>query len=301
MTFFLIIDIIKLKFGDIMEIFIGKKSGFCYGVKRAYDGALENVKKGKIYCLGEIVHNSFVIHDLESKGVTFIDDINECNLKNKKLLLRAHGVAKEVYEECEKLGAEVLDYTCPNVKKIHDIVNEYADNGHFVILCGSKTHPENIGTISFARKNSFILESENDIDCLLKVLENSNLKKVLLISQTTFSVEKFEKIKNVLSEKLENYELVIKNTICNATKLNQDETNELSKVVDYMIVVGGKNSSNTLKLYDISKKNLENTILVQSYKDIDFNLVKKYEKIGIVYGASTPNELIDEIVEKLQD
>lgn len=284
-----------------MEIFVGKKSGFCYGVKRAYEGALENVKNGKIYCLGELVHNSFVIHDLENKGVTFIDDINECDLKNKRLLLRAHGVTKEVYEECEKLEVEVLDYTCPNVKKIHDIVSEYALNGYFVILCGSKTHPENIGTISFAGKNSFTLESEENICEAISLLEESNLKKVLLISQTTFSVERFEKIKNILCEKLSNYELVIKNTICNATKLNQDETNELSKVVDFMIVVGGKNSSNTLKLYDISKKNLENTILVQSYKDIDFDEVKKYEKIGIVYGASTPDVLIDEIVERLKD
>lgn len=283
-----------------MEMIVGKTAGFCYGVKRAVEGAKSEIVKTKepIYCLGEIVHNQQVIKMLEKEGITFIEDIK---LAKGNTMIRAHGVKKEIYNVAKKNNIEIKDYTCPNVLKVHKIAEEYRKNGYYIFLCGSKEHPENIGTISYCGKNSTIIETENEVYEALKKFEQSNIKKLLVISQTTYSLEKFHNIEEIIKNKVaENIELVIENTICKATELRQKETEKIAKEVDYMIIIGGKNSSNTKKLYDIAKKNCKNAICVETVQELNLEEIKKNKKIGIMAGASTPQESIIEIVNAIK-
>ena len=282
-----------------MKIIIGKTSGFCGGVQNAViktEKELNN-NKSDIYCLGEIVHNKQVIENLKRQGLKVIENIEDAK---GKTIIRAHGVPKEIYNKAKEQNIELVDLTCPKVVKIHDIAEEYANKGYFVILVGVEEHPETIGTISFCGNDHYLIRSINDIKFAIEKIKNSGIKKVLVISQTTYSLAKFNNIIEKLKENLGNdYELEIKNTICSATKMRQEETEELSKIVDFMIIVGGKNSSNTKKLYEISKTNCSKVILVETADEINFDNVKKYETIGIMAGASTPKESVEEIKNKL--
>ena len=288
-----------------MEIILGKTAGFCYGVKRAVENAekqTENEKK--IYCLGEIVHNSVVINSLKEKGIEFIEDIKDVKSKTKTII-RAHGVEKNIYEYAKKNNIQLEDYTCPKVVMIHEKVDKYVNEGYYIFLCGNKMHPENIGTISYCNNKCSNIEKKEDIEVALSELYKSNLNKVVLISQTTYSFKMFQEIQEIIEKQLdESYEIIIENTICKATEVRQKETNELSKNVDMMIIIGGKNSSNTKKLYDISKVNLENSICIENILEIDKEVEKKIinsDKIGIMAGASTPNISIQEVIKYLED
>ena len=283
-----------------MEIIIGKTAGFCYGVKRAIEGASSELKKSNnsIYCLGEIVHNKQVVNSLEEQGLIVIEDIMSAQ---GKTIIRAHGVEKNIYDTAKKRGIELKDYTCPNVLKIHEIADKYAKNEYFIFLCGSKNHPENIGTISYCGKNAYIIEKEEDILRALNILKQSSIKQLLLISQTTYSLEKFNIIEKTIRNKLpKDINLVVKNTICRATELRQRETKELAKKVDYMIIVVGANSSNTRKLYEIAKNKCNNCICVETSNQLNLKDIEKYDNVGIMAGASTPQKSIDEIVEKIK-
>lgn len=278
-----------------MKIIVGQNAGFCYGVKRAVDGAKEELKNSSenIYCLGEIVHNKEVVKSLEEQGMNVIEDILEAK---GTVIIRAHGVCKEVYKKVKDKGIIIKDYTCPKVIKIHEIAEKYAKEGFFIILTGSKEHPENIGTMSFCGKYYYVIENEEMIDSAIKEFENSRIKKLLLISQTTFSVEKFNRIKEKISNKVsKDIELVIKNTICAATKIRQEETAELAKEVDAMIIIGGKNSSNTKKLFEVAKKYCKNSVCVENEKDLDLERFKNCDVVGIMAGASTPQESIERV------
>ena len=284
-----------------MEILIGKTAGFCYGVKRAVESAKKEANSSKelTYCLGEIVHNKQVVDELKQKGIKFIEAIENAN---GKAIIRAHGVAKEVYDKAKEQGVELVDCTCPNVLKIHKIAKEYAENGYFIFLCGSKTHPENLGTISYCGENVYVIEKENDTFKALEKLEKTRIKKLLVISQTTYSLEKFYIIKEIIENELpKNIELVIKNTICATTEQRQIETKELSKKVDIMIIIGGKNSSNTKKLYEVSIENCKKALCIETYKELENsqNDIKNANTIGIMAGASTPQKSIEEVVEYL--
>ena len=283
-----------------MEILVGKTAGFCYGVKRAVEGAMKEVEKDnqKVYCLGELVHNKQVINNLEEKGIIFVNSILNTG---SKTIIRAHGVEKEIYMLAKDRNIELVDYTCPNVLKIHEIVSEYSKNGYYILLCGIKNHPENMGTISYCN-NYYIIEDENYIDKALENFYESRIKKLLIISQTTYSLEKFEKIeKNIKSNIEKDIELIVKNTICMATEIRQKETLEISKKVDYMIIIGGKNSSNTRKLYEIASKNCKRCISIETEQEINSNELKGINKIGIMAGASTPKEIIDKVYEKIKN
>ena len=286
-----------------MNIIVGKTAGFCYGVKRAVENAekqIENEKK--IYCLGEIVHNSIVINSLKEKGIEFIDDIKETK---GKTIIRAHGVEKDIYDYAKKNNIEIEDYTCPKVVMIHEKVERYVNKGYYIFLCGNKAHPENIGTISYCNNKCSNIERKEDIKLALEELYKSNLNKVILISQTTYSLKMFQEIQEIIEKELdESYELIIENTICKATEVRQKETNALSKNVDMMIIIGGKNSSNTKKLYDISKANLENSICIEDVLEINQEIDKKIfnsDKIGIMAGASTPNVSIQEVIKYIEN
>ena len=282
-----------------MELIVGKTAGFCYGVKRAVDGAKKELKQNEKLCgLGEIVHNQDVIKELENLGMQFIENIKEAN---GKTIIRAHGIPKQIYEEAKQNQIELIDYTCPKVLKIHEIAEEYASKGYYIFLLGSKKHPENIGTYSYCGKNKCMIEKEDDTFKALEMLEKSNIKKLLVISQTTFSLEKFYIIEEIIKNELpRDIELVIKNTICQATEIRQKETKEMANKVDAMIIIGGKNSSNTKKLYDIAKQNCKIAIAIENVKDLHMEELKNSEKVGIMAGASTPKESIEKVMEKLK-
>lgn len=284
-----------------MEIIVGKTAGFCYGVKRAIDGVKEESKNNKLFCIGEIVHNRQVIEDLQNKGVNFVEDISKVHDAKSKVAIRAHGVKKEVYEIANKNKIDIIDYTCPNVLRIHEIAKEYAEKGFYIILCGKKEHPENIGTISYCGKNYSVIQDEKELKEALEKFKSTKIKKLLIISQTTFSLKKFSLIEQVIKEELKDEKnIIIKNTICRATELRQKETEELSKKVDFMIVIGGKNSSNTIKLYEIANKYCENSICIETADELQIEKISEYKKIGVMAGASTPKESIDNVIEKLE-
>ena len=278
-----------------MKIIIGKTSGFCHGVKNAGDKATEEVEISNqtVYCLGELVHNKHVTNSLQEKGLIFIENIEEAN---GKTIIRAHGVTKETYKKAEELGIELKDLTCPKVLKIHDIVEQYSKEGYYIFLVGIANHPETIGTYSFCGENASIIESISDLEQSVNKMRELNIKKALLITQTTFNLRKFEEISESLKQMLENEELKVINTICKSTELRQKETEELSQKVDLMLIIGGKNSSNTNKLYDISLKYCKNVIFAESLEDININFIKQFEKIGVMAGASTPSQSIENIV-----
>lgn len=283
-----------------MDLIVGKTAGFCYGVKRAVDGAKEELKKEKtIFGLGEIVHNQDVVKKLETKGMHFIEDVKEAN---GKVVIRAHGIPKEIYKQAKEKQIELIDYTCPKVLKIHKIAEEYANKGYYIFLLGNEKHPENIGTISYCGENKFVIEKEDDIIKALEALKNSEIEKLLLISQTTYSLEKFYIIEDKIKKELpKNIELVVKNTICQATEIRQKETEQIAKKVNSMIVIGGKNSSNTKKLYEIAKKYCDTVWFIENETELEFEKIKQDDKIGIMAGASTPKESIEKVIKKLEE
>lgn len=276
-----------------MEIIIGDTAGFCFGVKRAVDGLYKECESCKVDCYGEIVHNEEVCNNFKNKGVKFIDDIEEAS---NKVVIRAHGVPKSIYNYLDSNNIPFTDLTCPNVLKVHDIVNGYKDS-NFIFLIGSKKHPEIIGTESYCGKYYYIIENINDIENAIIELKKSNKKSLLIISQTTYSSLLFDNIVDIIKKSNLNVEIIVKKTICNSTELRQAETEKLSKLVDLMIIVGSKTSSNTTKLYDIAKNNCK-TLMTLNGDDI--NLDSTDIKIGIMAGASAPKESIDNVINILK-
>ena len=278
-----------------MEIIVGKTAGFCFGVKNAVEKTLKELEKEKkVYCLGELVHNIQVTEELKQKGVIFINNIEDVN---KKAIIRAHGVPKNIYTKAKKLGIEVIDLTCPKVLNIHRISEEYSKKNFFIFLIGHKDHPETIGTISYCGKNSTIIQSINDVKQAIEKYKRTGLKKAIVITQTTFSINEFNNITKIIKKEIDNVE--IKNTICNATKQRQDETIEIAKRVNIMIIIGGKHSSNTTKLYEIAQSFCKKTVLIETAKEMNLDEIKSNNIIGIMAGASTPQKSIQEVVDIL--
>ena len=284
-----------------MEIIIGKNAGFCFGVANAVNKTNKLLEENNNICvLGELVHNKQVINDLQKKGLRTIENIKEAN---NNVIIRTHGGERSVYEEAKKMELEIFDLTCPKVLKIHDIVVEYSNKGYYILLIGKKNHPEVIATISYCGKYANIIEDDTDLKEKFDDFYNSGIKNLLVIAQTTYSLERFNEISKLIEEDVREHKEInieIKKTICDATKIRQEETETISKKVDIMIIIGGKHSSNTNKLYEIAKKNCKNSILVETEEEIDIEEIKKYNKIGIMAGASTPKKSIDLIVEKLK-
>ena len=285
-----------------MNIITGKNAGFCFGVKRAVEGSLNEINNSKkVYCLGELVHNKEVINKIEESGITVISNIDEIKEDDTKLIIRAHGIDKNIYDIAKERNIEIIDYTCPLVSKIHNIAEKYNKEGYYIFLVGNKNHPETIGTKSHCGNYYSIIEDIKDIDESINKLFKSNIKNLLLIVQTTFSKNKFENIEEIIKDKINsNINIVVKNTICNATELRQIETANLAKEVDLMIIIGGKNSSNTKKLYEIASE-YTNSLLIETAAEIDINKLTKYNKIGIMAGTSTPQESIDSLINKLNN
>lgn len=281
-----------------MEIVIGKTAGFCAGVNYAVKMAEENIKNEKIYCLGELVHNGQVINKLEKKGMITVDNIEKVP-NNSKVIFRAHGEPEIIYKKAKEKGLEIIDLTCGRVKLIHDKVQKEKDKS-FIIIVGKAKHPEVIGIKGFAGANSYIIENEDDIlDAYMKY-EKNKTGRVFVVSQTTFSSEKFDKLRKEIETNFIEADVIVDKTICDATEKRQKETREIAKDFHTMIIIGGKNSSNTKELVNVAKEECENVYSIETaeeLKKIDFSNI---DKVGIMAGASTPKESITEIEEFLK-
>lgn len=271
------------------NIRVAESAGFCFGVKRAIEMAYEAIGvEPKLYSYGQLIHNKTVTDDLASKGLEIVENLD--GLTEGTLLIRSHGVGKALYDEAEAKGLKILDGTCPFVKKIHNIVHEKLANGMGIIIVGDGTHPEVIGINGWCENTAVILEDEE----AAKTKEIPEKDRYAVVVQTTFRQAKFDKILEISQDRGVNME--IHNTICSATEKRQTEAEELSKTVDKMIVIGGKNSSNTQKLVEICAKNCGNTVHIETICDLVLNNFGKDDKIGITAGASTPPAIIKEVV-----
>ena len=263
-----------------MKAILAKSSGFCMGVKRAVDTAKTVYGEG-VYVLGEIIHNETVIKQIEDLGTTFIDDIDQ--IQSGTLIIRSHGVGKEILQRLERKNVKVINCTCPYVMKIQKIIEEHYEKGYQIYITGEKNHPEVVGLNGWC-DNTAIIVDEN-----FEQIEFKNGQKVCLVSQTTYSVEKFAKILEYFKKNLLN-SLAFFQTICYTTRERQEEADTLSKTCDAMVVVGGKNSSNTKKLMRICQENCENVYFISNPDQLDYKKIRNYKMVGIVAGASTPNE-----------
>ena len=283
-----------------MKLIVGKLAGFCGGVINSVSKTDKILNEGiKTYCLGELVHNKQVVDKLKNKGLIVEDSL--ANVEDgSRVIIRAHGVPKDVYDLAKKKNLELYDLTCPNVLRIHEKAVKYKEDGYFIVLIAQKDHPEAIGTISFCGDDSIILENEDGIEKVIELFRCSSRDKIAIISQTTYSMAKFEALSKEIEMLLMNNEIVIDNTICSATELRQKETSKLAADVDAMIIIGGKNSSNTKKLYELAKGKCENTFIIETVSDLNVDL-SNYETIGVMAGASTPKDSIDELIRYLEE
>ena len=275
-----------------MEITVAKSAGFCFGVQRAVDSVYKELEEnsGKIYTFGPIIHNEQVVEDLNKKGIEVIDTVEQLKkIKEGTVVIRSHGVAKEIYDILEQQKLKMVDATCPFVKKIHNIVLDESNNGKTIIIIGNDNHPEVEGIKGWVNGEVIVINKEEQIE-KLSLPEQT---KACIVSQTTFNHNKFKYLVEIIRKK--GYDITVVNTICNATHVRQVETQKISSNVDGMIVIGGKNSSNTQKLYDICRNECENTFYVQTVKDLNLHELKSLKSIGITAGASTPKNIIEEV------
>lgn len=276
-----------------MEIIVGQNAGFCAGVEFAINKAKELLSQGEIYCLGEIVHNKQVVQELEEMGMKTVNSIEEVP-DNSRVIFRAHGEPISTYKKAEAKNLKIEDLTCANVKVIHNKVNK-AKQDAFIIVVGNKEHPETVGTLGFAGPNSYVIESEDDILDSYMEYEKTMLGKVFVVAQTTFSSKIFDILSQEIEKNFWEAEIVIDKTICKTTENRQLEVLKIAKHSDIMIIIGGQNSSNTRKLYEIAKENCEKVYYVQTVEDVKNIEFSANDKIGIMAGASTPKEIIKNI------
>ena len=275
-----------------MEITVAKSAGFCFGVQRAVDSVYKELEEnsGKIYTFGPIIHNEQVVEDLNKRGIEVIDTVEQLKkIKEGTVVIRSHGVAKEIYDILEQQKLKMVDATCPFVKKIHNIVLDESNNGKTIIIIGNDNHPEVEGIKGWVNGEVIVINKEEQIE-KLSLPEQT---KACIVSQTTFNHNKFKYLVEIIRKK--GYDITVVNTICNATHVRQVEAQKISSKVDGMIVIGGKNSSNTQKLYYICRNECENTFYVQTVKDLNLHELKSLKSIGITAGASTPKNIIEEV------
>lgn len=275
-----------------MEIILAESAGFCFGVKRAIDCVYKELKEEKVYTYGPIIHNKNVTNDLKNRGVDILEKL-EKNIDGK-VIIRSHGVPPEVYDFFKENKIEYLDCTCPYVTKIHKIVKKSFQEGRNIIIIGNKEHPEIIGINGQCNYTALVA---NSLDEFLKINFDKN-KKYSLVFQTTYDTTISIKIIENIPK---NMDIIVSDTVCNATNDRQKEAIEIAKIVDYMIILGDNSSSNTQKLYGICKKICNNTFLCETIQDLQLNNFSKNVKIGITAGASTPPEIIKEALNKMNE
>ena len=314
------------------QVILAKSAGFCFGVHRAIDTVYERTDKKNVYTYGPIIHNEEVVKDLESKGVKAISDVNEIvsdtsisakgdananaydanadivsdknvssvshenvHVENATVIIRSHGVSKSVYDSIRNKNYDIVDATCPFVLKIHKIVEQESAKGKQIIIIGNEKHPEVEGIMGWSHSPVLVIDSAEKA----RNIQLDKQKEVVIVSQTTFNYNKFKELVEIINEK--GYNITIKNTICNATEERQTEARDIAQKVDAMIVIGDKSSSNTRKLYEICKGECENTFYIQTLKDLDLDSLESVNSIGITAGASTPNNIIEEVYTNVRE
>ena len=282
-----------------MGVILAKSAGFCFGVKRAVDKVYEEAEKNQVpvYTYGPIIHNEEVVNDLEKRGVHAILDTSELkDLQKGIVVIRSHGVEKGVYDTINSEGFTVVDATCPFVLKIHRIVEEYSKKDYHIIIIGNDSHPEVEGIKGWSDPaKTTVLQTREEAEKLSFQIG----EKVCIVSQTTFNYNKFQELVEIIKEK--GYDIIVLNTICNATEERQTEARVIAEQVDAMIVIGGRNSSNTQKLFEICKNECKNTYYIQTVKDLDLAEVRSVDNVGITAGASTPNNIIEEVQKNVRN
>ena len=274
-----------------MKVELAKSAGFCFGVEKAVNTVYEEAKKNDeiVYTLGPIIHNEEVVKDMKRRGVAAvnIEDLN--SLPKGTVIIRSHGVSKDVYNFVKHSGHRVVDATCPFVKKIHAIVSVQSGKKKTVVIIGNPKHPEVIGIRGWGDENTYAVEN-------IEQFINLNLKKdeeIVIVAQTTFNHKKFQEIIDKIL--FLGYDVRCFNTICNATQERQAEAKKIASNVDAMIVIGDKKSSNTGKLVEICQEECKNTVFIQTLEDLDYGALLSVDSVGITAGASTPKHIIEEV------
>lgn len=281
-----------------MKVMLAKSAGFCFGVKRAVDKVYEQAKmqEGPIYTYGPIIHNEEVVSDLEKKGVRVINTEEELsNLTEGTVIIRSHGVAKHIYQVIENKGLHYVDATCPFVRKIHRTVEKESANGRHIVIIGNPNHPEVEGIKGWSGGDTTIIESIQEA----QEFTVPHGKRLCVVSQTTFNYNKFQELVEILTKK--GYDILVVNTICNATEERQTEARRIAREADAMVVIGGRHSSNTQKLYEICKKECDGTYYIQTLDDLDVQKLLSVGCVGITAGASTPKKIIEEVQERMAE
>ena len=287
-----------------MKVTLAKSAGFCFGVKRAVDTVYEQLEKSisknqPIYTFGPIIHNEEVVHDLEEKGVTVLESVEELEERAPQggtVIIRAHGVEKGISGKIKELGYTLVDATCPFVLKIHRLVEKYSTDGAQIVIIGNEKHPEVKGIKSWSLDpHTAVISTPEEAE---KYQAESG-KKVCIAAQTTFNYNKFQELVEIINKK--GYDIIVLNTICNATEERQTEAAKIARDVDAMIVIGGRNSSNTQKLFEICKNECNNTYYIQTVKDLDVTCFESIDNVGITAGASTPNKIIEEVQKNVRN
>jgi small subunit ribosomal protein S1 len=274
-----------------MNILIDESAGFCSGVKFAVETARQVSKRKdvRIYCLGDIIHNNDVINELKTEGIITVESVDQITEEGSVVIIRAHGIGKDIYRQIKEKDLEIVDATCAYVKKIQELAQENHDLGRKIILTGDKCHPEITGISGWCGNEAFIVESEDDVD----FIPFSKEDPISVFSQTTFEKNKYRNIVDKIKISFKNVEEF--DTICRSTIRRQKKAEELSKECDVMIVLGGERSSNTRKLYDICASNCNETYLAENLSKLPKDLRIKNKKVGITAGASTPANVIEEV------
>ena len=279
------------------QIILAKTAGFCFGVDRAVNLVYDLVNEGKKVCtLGPIIHNAQLVADLESKGVKIIDDISEAP-QGYTVVVRTHGVEKNVLDELENKNIDFVNATCPFVTKIHNIVKKQDENT-VVLIAGDKNHPEVLGIKSYCKGPSFVFRDEKELEKIIQDNDIGQKNSVICVAQTTFSLNEQKKCKKIFKKLCTNCKIF--DTICNATSDRQNEAEELSKKSDAMIVVGGRHSSNTCKLRDTGEANCP-TFLIETADELSSLDLSTYNVIGVTAGASTPSVIIKEVLKSMSE
>lgn len=286
-----------------MEVTVAKSAGFCFGVKRAVDTVYREIESGEkpVYTFGPIIHNEQVVEDLENRGVQVIHSEDELEeLSGGTVVIRSHGVSRDVCEKIEARGMKIVDATCPFVKKIHRIVDEEGRKGRHVVIIGSADHPEVQGIMGWASGPVTVMHTAEEAESFVP----ENGKPISIVAQTTFNYNKFKELVEILCKKRYDNSVLnmgdILNTICNATEERQKEAQNIAGEVDTMLVIGGRHSSNTQKLFEICKKECGNTYYIQTPVDLDSEMFQCSSYVGITAGASTPKKIIEEVQEHVR-
>jgi 4-hydroxy-3-methylbut-2-enyl diphosphate reductase len=283
------------KEAEKMEIKRAKTAGFCFGVKRAVETVYRQLEENNdnqppIYTYGPIIHNEEVIKDMENKGVKVLrkpEDLEQ--LTEGIVIIRSHGVSESICRKLSEKGLRVIDATCPYVKKIHNIVKKESEKGRHIVIIGNPDHPEVEGIKGWARENVTVIQDALEAE----KFDADHKKSICIVAQTTFNYNKFKDLVEIILKR--GYDVSVLNTICSATKERQTEAHSIAEEVDAMIVIGDKHSSNTQKLFEICQKACNDTYYIQTLDDLDLNQLGSVETVGITAGASTPNNIIEEV------